>query len=176
MHFARIAKIALASSIATIMTTQAFAVDAAATRALNVRTGPGTGYAVLDTLYHGEVVNVSECDGTGWCFIDHAGPSGWVSARYLTSAVNTVQPPVVAVPPPVVHAPPPTYSQSDDVAGALAFAAILGIGAVMIGSAIANSNDQPSHNPPNQPHRPNGSRGCPPGSIWSWNQHTCVAH
>jgi hypothetical protein len=176
MHVARFAKAALISTLAIAMTTEAFAVDAAATRALNLRTGPGTGYAVIDTLYSGENVNVIECDGFGWCFVDRAGPDGWVSARYLTSATYPVDPPVVRAPPRVVHAPQPNYdSQSDDAAAALAFAAILGIGAVMIGSAIAGSNDnQTAHNPP--PHRPNGSRSCPPGSVWSWQQRVCVAY
>ncbi len=57
---------------------------AQSTVALNVRSGPSTGYSVVDTLYAGERVNVEQCRSNGWCRITHSGPDGWVSARYLT--------------------------------------------------------------------------------------------
>ncbi len=50
--------------------------------ALNVRTGPGVNYNKVDTLYAGENVMVRECQ-RGWCYVDHSGPDGWVSANYL---------------------------------------------------------------------------------------------
>ncbi|MCF4099036.1 SH3 domain-containing protein [Maritalea mediterranea] len=56
---------------------------ARATVALNVRSGPGTGYRVVDALYRGERVNVERCSGS-WCYITHDGPDGWVAARYLS--------------------------------------------------------------------------------------------
>ena len=49
---------------------------------LHVRSGPGTGYRILDTLYPGEQVQVGPCR-RNWCFISHPGPDGWVAARYL---------------------------------------------------------------------------------------------
>jgi uncharacterized protein YraI len=62
------------------------AVQAAqSTVALNVRSGPSTGYGVVDTLYAGEDVAVRECRSNGWCYITHSGPDGWVSSRYLTN-------------------------------------------------------------------------------------------
>jgi hypothetical protein len=62
----------------------AAALEAAATTELNVRSGPGTGYAVVDTLYPGEVVDVVECNAPNtWCRIYHEGPDGWVSRKYL---------------------------------------------------------------------------------------------
>lgn len=60
--------------------------EAVATTHLNVRTGPGPGYARVDTLFPGEVVEMTECQPSGWCFITHDGPDGWVSSRYLTGA------------------------------------------------------------------------------------------
>ena len=84
MQFTRLAKIALMTTIAATITTDAFAVEAAATTELNVRTGPGTSYAVLDALYPGEVVDVTECQANGWCMIYHNGPDGWVSGNYLS--------------------------------------------------------------------------------------------
>lgn len=59
------------------------ALAAEATVSLNVRSGPGTAYGVVDTLYAGENVTVDRCTTTGWCFIIHSGPDGWVSRRYL---------------------------------------------------------------------------------------------
>lgn len=60
------------------------AVEAAATAAVNVRTGPGTSYAIVDTLHAGEIVDVTECNSSNtWCKIYHTGPDGWVSRSYL---------------------------------------------------------------------------------------------
>ncbi|MHA6300242.1 SH3 domain-containing protein [Devosia sp. CAU 1758] len=56
---------------------------AQSTASLNVRSGPSTSYGVVDVLYQGENVNVEQCR-SGWCRINHSGPDGWVSARYLT--------------------------------------------------------------------------------------------
>ena len=56
-----------------------------ATASVNVRTGPGTQYRVVDTLYPGEQVNIETCRSNGWCRITHSGPDGWVSARYLSN-------------------------------------------------------------------------------------------
>jgi len=63
----------------------AMAEEAVATTSLNVRSGPGTGFSVVDTLAAGEVVDMTECQPSGWCYITHAGPSGWVSSTYLTA-------------------------------------------------------------------------------------------
>jgi len=71
-------------------TSAAFAVSAVATTSVNVRSGPSTGYQVVDTLYPGEQVEVSECQG-GWCYVQHPGPDGWVSGNYLDIA-NRPQP------------------------------------------------------------------------------------
>ncbi|WP_297110631.1 SH3 domain-containing protein [uncultured Devosia sp.] len=59
--------------------------NARATAALNVRSGPGTGYRAIDVLDRGERVQVERCQ-SGWCRINHNGPDGWVSARYLSNA------------------------------------------------------------------------------------------
>ena len=56
-----------------------------ATASVNVRSGPGTQYRVLDTLYPGQTVNIETCRSNGWCLIEHSGPDGWVSARYLSN-------------------------------------------------------------------------------------------
>jgi len=58
---------------------------AEATSSINVRSGPGASYRVVDRLFRGEDVNVRRCRANGWCYITHPGPDGWVSARYLVS-------------------------------------------------------------------------------------------
>ena len=77
---------ALAALSVFISATATLAVEAASTTALNVRSGPGTSFGVVDTLYAGEIVEITECEANGWCYIEHTGPSGWVSSGYLTTA------------------------------------------------------------------------------------------
>jgi len=61
-----------------------YAATAYATGSVNVRSGPGTGYHVVDQLYRGQQVNVQDCRGS-WCRVSKSGPDGWVSARYLSA-------------------------------------------------------------------------------------------
>ncbi len=61
------------------------AAAAEATASVNVRSGPGTAYTIVDQLYAGERVDVAECASNGWCLVAHNGPDGWVSANYLTN-------------------------------------------------------------------------------------------
>lgn len=72
-----------------LMLTAIAAVPAAsaaeATGSVNVRSGPSTSYRIVDRLSRGENVNVQRCRSSGWCYITHPGPDGWVSARYLVS-------------------------------------------------------------------------------------------
>ncbi len=63
----------------------AFAVEAAAKSPVNVRTGPGKTFGIVDQLTAGEVVEVTECAPSNFCFVEHDGPDGWVSATFLTS-------------------------------------------------------------------------------------------
>ncbi len=72
-----------AATLALVASTvAAFAVPATATTAVNVRSGPGTSFAIVDTLHAGEAVNVTECQGN-WCYVEKSGPDGWVSGSYL---------------------------------------------------------------------------------------------
>jgi uncharacterized protein YraI len=66
----------------------AFATPATATSGVNVRSGPGTSYGIVDTLTPGENVEVTECASNGWCHIQHPGPDGWVSSNYLTAGTS----------------------------------------------------------------------------------------
>jgi uncharacterized protein YraI len=68
--------------IATALTAGA-ALAATATSSVNVRSGPGTGYGIVDRLSPGEYVNINGRTG-GWCSVSKPGPDGWVSCAYLT--------------------------------------------------------------------------------------------
>ncbi len=92
MNFRFLIVAAAAAGAALMSVVPASAYPAQSTVALNVRSGPSTGYGVVDVLYQGETVNVSSCSG-GWCYITHNGPDGYVSGRYLTQTSNNPPPP-----------------------------------------------------------------------------------
>ncbi len=68
------------------------AAPASASTYLNVRSGPGPSFGVVDVLTPGERVDMTECQTNGWCYITHDGPDGWVSSTYLTAAPGAVLP------------------------------------------------------------------------------------
>ncbi|MEH0076180.1 SH3 domain-containing protein [Pannonibacter sp. Pt2] len=85
---------------------------AQATADINMRSGPGTGYAPLLVIPRGAVVEAGAC--SRWCQVFFAGYRGFVSARYLAPAggggyYQPVPPPVVVVPPPYYRPAPPPY-------------------------------------------------------------------
>lgn len=60
----------------------ALAAPAYTTGNVNVRSGPGTNYGIVDTVRRGERVEVDQCRGS-WCYVIKSGPDGWISANYL---------------------------------------------------------------------------------------------
>src|SRR5271163_727300 len=82
----------------------AMAAPAVTTANVNLRDGPGTGYAVIATLPVNTAVAVEGC-AEGWCKVDYAGASGWMAEDYLQGLTN---PPVIVLPVPVV-VPRPHY-------------------------------------------------------------------
>lgn len=60
----------------------ALAAPAYVTGNVNVRSGPGTSFGIVDTVRRGERVDVQQCRGR-WCYVQKRGPDGWVSANYL---------------------------------------------------------------------------------------------
>lgn len=65
-----------------VTTTAAFAAPGNANANANVRSGPGTGYKIVDTLKKGEYVIVKSC-GASWCTISHIGKDGYVSRALI---------------------------------------------------------------------------------------------
>ena len=75
---------AIAGAVFALGAGSALAASGHATGNVNVRTGPGTGYAKVDTLYRGEQIQIGECR-SGWCYVTHSGPDGWASGNYLSA-------------------------------------------------------------------------------------------
>lgn len=75
-------KAVVAGAVMLVSAGAAFAVQATATTHVNVRSGPGGGYGVVDSLRRGDRVEVQECQA-GWCYVQKRGPDGWVSSQYL---------------------------------------------------------------------------------------------
>ena len=89
MTIIRSATITVLAIVGLFLSTAAvLAYESAATVSLNVRSGPGTSFRVVDTLYAGEPVEVTECASNGWCYIEHTGPDGWVSSKYLSTTTS----------------------------------------------------------------------------------------
>ena len=70
--------------ILSLTGTTAFAESASVTgNAVNLRSGPGTGYGVLDTLPAGTVVEVTDRSNSNWYAVTYRGQSGYMAAGYL---------------------------------------------------------------------------------------------
>lgn len=83
MSVKHIAIASMSAAVVLLSTAAAFAQPGVATGSVNVRTGPGTGYAKVGVLTAGEYVDVKQCQGS-WCFVDRSsGTDGWASANYL---------------------------------------------------------------------------------------------
>ncbi|HEV7275124.1 MAG TPA: SH3 domain-containing protein [Devosiaceae bacterium] len=75
--------VALAALVGGLVMGPAAASAAEATNPLNVRSGPGVNYGVVDVIHPGQYVEVTRTSG-GWCYLQKSGPDGWASCRYLT--------------------------------------------------------------------------------------------
>ena len=132
----------------------ALAFDAVATSPVNVRTGPGVNYAKVDVLFGGEAVSIAQCQGN-WCYVEHDGPDGWVSGRYLAAAPGNT-------------AGNGAGNSGSTSAGDAAAAAIIG---AIIGGALSHNN------PPPPAPLPYGPDTCKQGYVWRDaipGDHVCV--
>lgn len=76
----------IAALVGATLATLIFAAPAQAATAnanVNVRSGPGTDYRVVDVLRRGDRADIVRRSG-GWCQVEKPGPDGWVSCRYLS--------------------------------------------------------------------------------------------
>lgn len=162
-----ISKKILTSALATIgllaATTASLAVGAHATVSLNVRSGPGTSFNVLDVLFAGENIDVTECvtqNSKNWCRIEHSGPDGWVSSSYLEA--NTPPAPPAPTPTPTpTPTPPPSGGTSDPNCS---FGLVLGPSgptfSITCGDAPAPTPPAPTPPPPPPPPAPVADEVC----------------
>jgi hypothetical protein len=80
--------VAVAATAAVVFMPAAFAAPGVITSNVNVRSGPGTNFGVIDVAARGTQVDVQSCQGS-WCYVVKPGPDGWVSASYLSAAGGT---------------------------------------------------------------------------------------
>ncbi|HTM77992.1 MAG TPA: SH3 domain-containing protein [Devosia sp.] len=83
--------IAVAAAAAIAFLPAAQAAPGVVTSNVNVRSGPGTNYAVVTAIPSGTQVDVQRCDG-GFCYVEGRRISGWVSAQYLSAGGRPVNP------------------------------------------------------------------------------------
>ncbi len=156
-NFTKVVSGIIAATVGLAISTSAvMAVEATAKSAVNVRSGPGVSYGKVDALYGGEAVEITECRGN-WCHIQHPGPDGWVSGRYL-----------IAVEGRSAASGGTGRSSSDDAAAA----AIIG---AIIGGVIAGHSSDPAPAP--APALPYGPDTCKSGYVWRDaipGDHVCV--
>lgn len=54
--------------------------------ALNIRAGAGTNYSVINKVYRGETVKITEANANGWYKVSlTSGATGWCSSEYLSN-------------------------------------------------------------------------------------------
>lgn len=78
-----------------------------ATGNVNMRSGPGTGYARVGVVPRGGYIDVLTCRGN-WCQVVYRGQRGWVSANFIGGGPRYAEPdygPVYVEPP--IYAEPP---------------------------------------------------------------------
>ncbi|MEJ5079537.1 MULTISPECIES: SH3 domain-containing protein [unclassified Ochrobactrum] len=118
------------------------AANAIVTTSLNVRTGPGTGYASLGSIPSRAPVNVQGCtSGYGWCQVSYGGLNGWASSRYLAMREGG------------------SNASSDDFSRNAALIGIPLIAGLAIGAAVNDRNDRWDRRDYNRRHWNRGDRG-----------------
>lgn len=76
--------VAVAATALVVFLPAANAAPGTVTGNVNVRSGPGTNYAVIDTAVRGTQVDVQQCQGS-WCYVVKPGTDGWISSTYLSA-------------------------------------------------------------------------------------------
>lgn len=89
--------LSLAAGLLLASAGAASAAPAVVSNYLNLRSGPGTGYRVVDVMPAGATVDVLGC-GTYWCRVAYGDTQGYASSSYLGlgSTIYAEAPPPVA--------------------------------------------------------------------------------
>ena len=81
--------LAAAAALSTLFAVPAFAESAVVTGSeVNLRTGPGSGYRVIDTLPRNTEVEVVDRSNSSWYLVDYFGDRGFMSSAYLNVCEN----------------------------------------------------------------------------------------
>jgi uncharacterized protein YgiM (DUF1202 family) len=88
----------LAAGLLLAATGTAAAAPAVVTNDLNLRSGPSTGYRVVNVMPAGATVDVIDCSGN-WCRVAWGGTEGYASLNYLGlgEAAYAQAPPVIGL-------------------------------------------------------------------------------
>jgi uncharacterized protein YraI len=81
----------LGVGVVTLSAGAAAAAPAIVASDLHLRSGPGTGYPVVDTMPGGARVDAAGC-GAGWCRVSYNGEEGYASRAYLEIETAAVEP------------------------------------------------------------------------------------
>lgn len=84
-------RLLLGAGLVALSAGAAAAAPATVESGLNLRSGPGTEYAVIDTMPAGARVDVGGCTG-GWCQVSFNGEQGYASRAYLDLQTAAVEP------------------------------------------------------------------------------------
>lgn len=138
-------KITFGATLAGLLLATAANAETAATAYtdLNVRSGPGTAYAVIAVIPKAQVVSVDGClADANWCRVTYDTVNGWASGDYLTSMVEQ---PIylnrerLAVPVVTYEDKGPGAALTGGAGGAIAGAVVGGPVGALIGAAIGAS-------------------------------------
>ncbi|MFA6264723.1 MAG: SH3 domain-containing protein [Pseudolabrys sp.] len=88
----------LAIAAGALLLSAGVAAAATAETDLNMRSGPGTSYRVINTIPAGGDVDVLGCSGA-WCRVNWQGSVGYASASYLGGGGGYTAAPVYVAPP-----------------------------------------------------------------------------
>ena len=93
--------LAFAALFCTLLTVSAFAEDAEVVgNDVNLRSGPGTDYAIYECLPSGTVVTVTDRSNDEWYGVSYNGYSGFIYASYLDVSPSAPAPAQTAEPEP----------------------------------------------------------------------------
>jgi uncharacterized protein YraI len=83
--------VAVAAAAVVVFLPAAQAAPGTITTNVNVRSGPGTNYGIVDVARAGTAVDVQQCQGS-WCYVSKPGPDGWVSSSYISGGAGSTRP------------------------------------------------------------------------------------
>lgn len=63
-----------------------------ATTELNLRSGPGVNFGVIDVITEGSSVELLDDSNKTWYFVEYRGERGYLNSKYLSSSIQPQEP------------------------------------------------------------------------------------